>query len=62
MNATKAILKGKPIALTTYMGKEVGFQMNGFIFQNKILERGKIKTKVSRIKELIKIKVWSGCQ
>lgn len=57
VNAAKAILRGKHIALITYMRKEERFQMNEFIFQNKILERGKIKTKLSKNKETLEIKV-----
>ena len=50
MDVAKALCKEKYTALATYMKKEERFQMNDFIFQNKILEKGKIKTKVKQNK------------
>ena len=54
-NATKAVLRGKFIAANTYINKERS-QINNLTVHCKELEKDQTKLKVSRKKEIIKIR------
>ena len=56
-NAAKAVLRGKIIAIQAYLKKQEKFQINNVNLQLKELEKGEpAKPKVSRRKEIIKIR------
>ena len=61
MRYTKeAALKGKFIALQAYLKKQEKDQINNLNLHLKELEKEKTKCKVSRIKEIINIRIkWS---
>ena len=54
--ATKAILRGKFIEIQSYLKKQENFQMNNLTLYLKQLEEEQTKSKVSRRKEIIKIR------
>ena len=55
-DATKAILRGKFIAIQAFLKKEEKFQINDLTYQLKELEKEQTKPKVSRRKEIIMIR------
>ena len=57
MGCKKAVLRGKFIAIQSYLKKQETFQINNLTLQLKQLEKEEQKKpKVSRRKELIKIR------
>ena len=56
-DATKAVLRGKFIAIQSYLKKQHKSQINNLTLQLKELEKEKqTKPKVSRMKEIMKIR------
>ena len=55
-NAAKAVLRGKFIAIQSYLKKQETSQINNLILHLKQLEKNKKNPKVSRRKESIKIR------
>ena len=57
MDAAKAVLKGKCIVIQAFLRKEEKSQINNLMYHLKALEKAEqTKTKVSRRKEIIKIR------
>ena len=52
----KAVLRGKFVAINVYSKKRERSQMNNLILQLKELEKEQTKPKLSRRKEIIKIR------
>ena len=55
-DAAKAVLRGKPIAIHPYLTRQETSQINNLILHLKQLEKEEKKPKVSRRKEIIKIR------
>ena len=55
-DAAKAVLRGKFIAIQTYLKKQEKSQINNITYHLKELEKEQIKPKVSGRKEIIKIR------
>ena len=56
MDAAKAVRRGKCIAIQTYLRKQEKAQINNLTLHLKQLEREQTRPKVSRRKEIIKIR------
>ena len=55
-DATRAVLRGKFIAMQAFLKKEEKSQVNNLTYHLKELEKEQIKPKVSRRKEIVKIR------
>ena len=56
-DAAKTVLRGKYIAIQAYLKKEEQSQMNGLMSQlSKLVKEEQMRPKVSRRKEIIKIR------
>ena len=55
-DAAKTVLRGKFIAVQLYLRKQEKFQINNLKLQLRQLEKAQTKPKVSRRKEIIKIR------